>query len=80
MAAFVCPWVGGKKILKVSLVGADSAQNALVTIKVMAMTETEKNRKNFFIIDVSSLLGDMIDGREKNQHPNVCRVFLTFSI
>jgi hypothetical protein len=62
------------------LIGADSAQNALVTIKVMPMTETQKNRKNFFIIDVSSLLGDRVDGREKNQHPNVCRVFLTFPI
>jgi len=55
MAAFVCPWVGGKKILKVSLVGADSAQNALVATNVMPMTETQKNINNFFVMDASSL-------------------------
>jgi len=65
MAAFVCPWVGGKKILKVSLVGAESAVNALVAIKVMPMTTTQKDRNNFFIMDVSSLLGDMVDGEKK---------------
>jgi hypothetical protein len=48
--------VGGKKILKVSLVGVDSALNALVAIKVMPMTTTQKKRNSFFVIDVSSLL------------------------
>jgi len=72
MAAFVCPWVGGKKMLKVSLVGAESAVNALVAIMVIPMTATQKNRNKFFIMDVPSLLGDRVDGREKDQHSNAC--------
>jgi hypothetical protein len=66
IAAFVCPWVGGKKILKVSLVGFAPEQKALVAVKVIPRTTVQKNIENFLIVTVSSFLGNGMDGKSKN--------------
>jgi hypothetical protein len=65
MAAFVCPWVGGKKILKVSLIGFESAQNALVAVKLIPITTAQKNIEILLIITVSSFLIGKLDSKVK---------------
>jgi hypothetical protein len=65
IAAFVCPWVGGKKILKVSLVGFAPALSALVAVKVIARTTPQKNIEILLIITVSSFLSGKLDGKSK---------------
>jgi len=65
IAAFVCPWVGGKKILKVSLVGFAPALSALVAVKVIPITTAQKNIEILLIITVSSFLSNTMDGKVK---------------
>jgi hypothetical protein len=66
IAAFVCPWVGGKKILKVSLIGFAPALSALVAVKVIPRTTAKKNIEILLIITVSSFLNNRMDGKAKN--------------
>jgi hypothetical protein len=66
MAAFVCPWVGGKKMLNVSLIGFVSALNAHVAVKLIPITTAQKNIETLLIITVSSFLIGRLNGKAKN--------------
>jgi len=66
MAAFVCPWVGGKKMLNVSLNGFVSELNAHVAVKLIPIATTQKNIETLLIITVSSFLIGKLDGKINN--------------
>jgi len=57
--------VGGKKILKVSLVGFSPELSAFVAVKAIPRTTVQRNIGILLVITVSSFLGSGVDGRLK---------------
>jgi len=57
--------VGGKKILKVSLVGISPELRALVAVKVMPRTTAQRNIDILLVITVPSFLDSGVDGKLK---------------